>query len=200
MSARKPLVAFLLLLLFAPLGAAQICSPDRLDGGPCCVQAQPDIPRLRSFTQNARNLCWRECDLEFDQVCNVRWIFPVVSTTSGFDPCAPQFGRLRIRDAAGVKWRGRIVAQYSRTWLETDTAGNTLQVWRFLVNGDLRPTALAGPSPCPVPASASVFQRVRHTGYVDLARDCATGARDHAWMLTHTCDAIEHAHQRRPRD
>jgi len=85
---------------------------------------------------------------------------------------------------------------YARTWIETDPSGTPLQVWRFLVNGDLRSTPAAGTPPCPLPACAPVFgNKVRFTGYIDYAQSCvAVGPGIQiAWMLTHACDPIDHA-------
>lgn len=196
MSLRHLLTTFLFLTTLVPLSAAQICRPDRLDGGPCCAVAQPDIPILKSFTQGSNDICWRDCGIEAILNCKVRWIFPNLSSTPvPPNPCDPQPGRLRIMGPGGVlKWTGRIVAQYSRSWDEIDTAGNQLQVWRFLVNGELSPTTTAGPIPCPVPPCAPAFNNlVRFTGYLDLAEDCATGVQQRAWMLTHACDLVDHA-------
>jgi len=176
--------------------ASAQCRPDRLDGGPCCTIAQPDIPRPRSFRQNSFQICWRECDVENVSNCSVEW---TLGTTS-FAPCAIRRMDVRMRDAAGtIKWAGRVRLQYSRTWQEDDATGIARQVWRFLANGDLRPTAAAGLSPCPVPPCATAFGgRVRFTGYVDMAQPCfvapgTTPPRDFAWMLTHACDVLDHA-------
>jgi hypothetical protein len=95
--------------------------------------------------------------------------------------------------AGGDTWGGKLRMHYSRTWLETGT-NQQFQVWRFLVNGDLVPTAAAGGVPCPVPPCAAPHGgRVRFTGYVDYARDCASGQFQFAWMLSHVCDKIDHA-------
>jgi len=78
--------------------------------------------------------------------------------------------------------------------METDTAGFPLQVWRFLANGDMRPVA-AMPIPCPMPTCVPANgNRARFTGYVDYAASCAILPTfyQEAWMLTHTCDFIDH--------
>ena len=169
--------------------AAQCPLPDQLDG-PCCTAAQPQFPRLTSFSHEAKSICWLNCDVESVDDCIAEWRFP--NTTVPY-PCRIDTAVLRMLDAAGnIKWRGRLRAQYSRTWLELDSAaGVELQVWRFLLNGDMRPSP--GPDPCPVPPSAAAHNnRVKFTGYIDIARDCSTGQRSYAWMLTHACDAIDH--------
>jgi len=44
-----------------------------------------------------------------------------------------------------------------------------------------------------VPPCAPVHgNRVRFTGYLDYAKNCATGMFQEAWMLTHSCDFIDH--------
>ena len=117
------------------------------------------------------------------------------SGPSPADNCRNYSKRLRVKDAAGnVKWNGRIKFRYSRTWVETDTTGVERQVWRFLANGDMRPTNLAGVAPCQVPPCAAANgQKIRYTGYVDYALDCSGGMQEFAWMLTHACDMIDHA-------
>ena len=70
---------------------------------------------------------------------------PATSSTSAPASCGGFRQTLRILDSSGaVKWRGKMRLRYARTWLEVDPAGNDLQVWRFLVNGDLRPNGTMG--------------------------------------------------------
>ena len=168
---------------------AQCPTPDNLDG-PCCAPTAANFPRLESFSHEAKSICWLRCDIDNVDDCTAEWRFP----TGGLpDPCRIDSAVLRMRDAAGdIKWRGRLRAQYSRTWLELDsTVGAEYQVWRFLLFGDMRPSP--GPDPCPVPPSAAAHgNRVKFTGYIDVAVHCATGERSYAWMLTHACDAIDH--------
>ena len=177
------------------LAAPAECLPDGLDGGPCCTPAQPTVRRPGTFTQTALGICWRDCDVESTSRCTAQW---TLGSTS-LNPCAIRRMRVELGDAAGiVKWRGRVSVQYSRTWREEDSSGDSLQVWRYLANGDLRATAAAGVSPCPVPPCAAAHSgRVRFTGYVDMARRCVPPGTpapppEYAWMLTHACDAIDH--------
>jgi hypothetical protein len=180
-------------LVLQGLASAQCPLPDLLDGGPCCTLATPDLPELPNFSQNALDICWRDCNVEAVIPCTASWrLVPIIPIGAG--PCWSPHLKLELRDGAGVlKWRGTLRRQYSRTWLETDDAGNLLQVWRFLLNGDLSPTAAAGPIPCPVPPCAPAHgNRVRFTGYLDYAQDCGTDVFEEAWMLTHSCDFIDH--------
>lgn len=176
---------------FTPVATAQCVVPDKLDGGNCCTTTQPNYPTPDPFNQNSLQICWRDCDVESFGNCRAEW--GAVSSTLG--NCKRIRQRLKLKDAAGVtKWKGVLNVQYSRTWLETDAAGNDLQVWRYLVNGDLRPKAAAGLTPCPVPPCAAANgNRVRFTGYLDYAKDCGTNIKQRAWMLTHGCDVIDHA-------
>jgi hypothetical protein len=112
------------------------------------------------------------------------------------DPCGELFASLELRSAGVLHWAGTIRFQYSRTWMETGPGGFPIQVWRFLLNGDMRVVAAGVPIPCPVPACAPVHgNTVRFTGYMDQAQNCAIvpSTFQRAWMLTHACDFIDHA-------
>jgi hypothetical protein len=79
--------------------------------------------------------------------------------------------------------------------MAVDTSGLSHQVWRFLVNGDLKPFPAAGLPPCPVPPCVSANNNKAHfTGYVDFVEDCSIpgGAFQYSWMLTHACDTFDH--------
>jgi hypothetical protein len=183
--------AALLSTAFVPGAAAQCLGPDNLSNGPCCTQTQVNAPRLPNFQQDSLYICWKDCNVELIQTCRAAWSGPTPP-----EDCRNYAKRLRLKDGAGVvKWNARIKLRYSRTWIETDPNGNDHQVWRYLANGDMRPTAAAGPVPCPVPPCAAAHgQKVRYTGYVDYALDCAAGGlREFAWMLSHECDLIDHA-------
>jgi hypothetical protein len=178
--------------------AAQCPSPDRLDGGPCCTIVKARIPALRQFSHPSLDLCWRDCNLEQVMESIACWDKPMavgVATPTGVAKDCGRFTiRLRLKNTAGlVKWRGRLGMTYARTWMEAAPGGALYQVWRFLLNGDLIPMPAAGPIPCPVPPCAPAhMNRVRYTGYIDYAKDCATNQFSHAWMLTHACDLIDH--------
>ena len=128
-----------------------------------------------------------------DAVLGVRARWGKPTNTNG--SCDALVSKLRILDAGGLlAWRGNMKLNYSRTWFEVGSGNSNYQVWRFLANGDLRHTSTAGPAPCPVPSCAAAHgRRVRFTGYVDWALDCATGQWSNAWMLNHGCDLVDHA-------
>lgn len=183
----------LVLSAFHGLLSAQCPIPDALDGGACCAAAQEKLPVFPNFVQDTMEVCWRQCDVEAVTFCSAKWKKETLFPATGPD-CSYRQYTLELRDAAAtLKWAGRMRALYARTWVEEPAAGQRLQVWRFLVNGDLKPTAAAGPIPCPVPSCVPAFGRARFTGYLDYALDCATGLWSSAWMLTHACDRIDHA-------
>jgi hypothetical protein len=182
-------VAVLVGAAFVQSATAQCPIPDNLDGGPCCAQTQVVAPRLPNFKQDSLQICWLTCNVEALSTCTAVWSSPTPA-----EDCRNYAKRLRIKDAAGVvKWNGRIKLRYSRTWIETDPAGVKHQVWRYLANGDLRPTTAAGAAPCPVPpCTAPNGNKARYTGYVDYALDCSGGFQEFAWMLNHECDFVDH--------
>jgi hypothetical protein len=191
----KPVLAsFVGLVLWSGSVGAQCPVPDGLDGGPCCTVAPDNIPTFPKFTQDALEICWQNCNV--DQVISyvACWNNLHIAPIPGI-PCGERRVRLDLKNTAGVlQWTGTLRLQYSRTWLETDPAGFPLQVWRFLVNGDMRPFVTM-PIPCPVPPCVPAFgNKARFTGYVDYAQSCAVlpALYQHAWMLTHSCDTIDH--------
>jgi len=182
------------------VAAAQCPKPDGLDGGPCCAPASLQVPTFPNFNQPALEICWRDCNVNSVLPYTARWKFLNfgVGTPGGgvVGPCGEDLVALELRAPGNVlHWSGTLRLQYARTWMETGPGGFPTQVWRFLVNGDLR--AVAGiPIPCPVPACAPAFGNVvRFTGYIDQALNCAIVPTTYqrAWMLTHVCDFVDHA-------
>lgn len=190
------ILVLLLSLCALPTRASSQCAPDGLDGLPCCSLATPKLPKLPQINHQAQEICFRDCGVEAITLCRAQWkvLNTGIAQPGGNGPdCSYRLASLELFDAVGnLKWSGRFRLLYSRTWRETTAAGTPQQVWRFLVNGDLIPTATTGPVPCPLPACAPAFGRVKFSGYIDYARDCATLAWETAWMLTHACDMVEH--------
>lgn len=188
------LMAFVGLSVWSGSPGAQCPAPDGLDGGPCCTIATPKVPWFPKFTQSAIEICWQNCNVSMTIPYKATWTPLTIAPTAGI-PCGERFVRLDLRDAAGIiVWTGTLREQYSRTWLETDPGGAPLQVWRYLVNGDMR-TLAAAVVPCPVPPCVPPIGKARFTGYVDYATRCGAAAApyQHAWMITHACDVIDHA-------
>lgn len=192
----KP-VAFMagLALATSSLASAQCPTPDKLDGGPCCAPAQEKVPWFPKVVQNSLGICWRDCGIEAVLPTTARWSPLNILPATGPD-CGYRLQRLDLMNGAGVvQWTGVMRLLYSRTWMETDPSGTAIQVWRFLVNGDMRASTTVGPAPCPLPPCAAAFNgRVKFSGYIDYADDCvASTPVAIAWMITHACDPIDHA-------
>lgn len=195
----RALAVLLGLLTWSNLAAAQCPKPDLLDGGPCCAQAQLNLPFFPNFQQGSIEICWRDC--------NVNGVIPYVARWSNLNfaaggvgglvpPCGETMATLELRAGGVLQWAGKMRMLYSRTWMETGPGGFPIQVWRFLINGDLQQMATTMLVPCPVPPCAPLHGgRVRVTGYMDQAMSCAIvpSTFQRAWMLTHACDFIDHA-------
>ncbi|MDP6386904.1 MAG: hypothetical protein QGI93_11990 [Planctomycetota bacterium] len=173
---------------------AQVPLPDGLDGGPCSERTRLTLPYFPAFKQDSLQICWLDCGVETTQTLSARWKSP--SSDGPLMMNSNDMGsELRLRDNQGaLLWRGHMNLTYSRTWLEDHLgSGNTVQVWRFLVNGDLKPTKKAGDGPILVPScAAECGRRVRYTGYIDWVKDLSTGVWENAWMLTHSMGRYEH--------
>lgn len=186
--------ALALPLLLAGTNFAQCLVPDGLDPSTVpCAPASTQVPQ-RGFQQPALGLCWRDCGLDAQANYTAIWGAqnPVIGPP-GAVSCGWYRGRLRLLNSSGTQLDGNMFFAYSRTWMEIGTTGTPIQVWRFLVNGDLGVVGTT-PSPCGTPACASSFGNViRFTGYIDYAYECGTTLTERAWMITHACDAIDHA-------
>lgn len=188
------------LLVWSGVSAAQCPTPDGLDGGPCCAQANLTLPGFPNFNQGALEICWKDCLVNSVVPLTARWknLNPVAGTIGGpLIQCGETQGTLElVAPGPVVVWKGTLRFQYSRTWQEAGPGGFPLQVWRFLVNGDLRAVAPLT-IPCPIPACAPAHGNlVRFSGYMDQARSCGVlpaAPFQRAWMLTHACDFIDHA-------
>ncbi len=174
---------------------AQCPMPDNLDGGPCCMPTLANLPTFPAFAQPSMEICWRDCTVNSTIPYDACWTAPTPAASAAGPLCSVYLARLQLKAGGLVLWNSApLRLWYSRTWFEFDGVTQRLQVWRFLVNGDLRPTAAAGPVPCPVPSCAAANgNRVHVTGYIDWVQNCLTGGWTNAWMLNHDCDRIQHA-------
>lgn len=187
-------VASLALIAFlAAPGRAQCPLPDGLDvPGAACSPATAS-PKYRAFNQKVLGICWNNCGVDAVAPYTVTWnnLTPFVNNT--LVSCAWYRARVRLFSGSALALDGMMQLSYSRTWLEAGIPGQLLQVWRYLVNGDMRVVSSSA-TPCGIPPCAVPHSKlIRFTGYIDWAYDCATGQYSAAWMLTHACDAIDHA-------
>lgn len=178
--------------LVAAAGAwAQCPSNDNLSGPNCCTPTFANVPVFPVMTVNGRGACVRDCGVESQY-----------NTIATFAPnqvlCDYWFINVTITSPPAVNIINQLlVAKYDRTWVEFPVAGGApIQVWRFLVNGDLvYSTSTATSAGCPVPLSAlpPFNLPVHYIGNVDYAFDCGTGSWQIAYTLTHFCPTESHA-------
>ena len=187
--------ALALPLALAGRSAAQ-CGPDGLDGAPACNMPSFTSVLQNSFKQPSMGICWSNCAVNATANYTAQWgaLTPVQNTAGLAPSCGWYTAQLTLLQGLQLRWSGTFHFTYSRTWSEASSTGTALQVWRYLINGDLSPL-VANPGPCgPAPICAASFgNKVRFTGYVDYAQDCGTTLTEQAWMITHACDAIDHA-------
>jgi hypothetical protein len=196
MSAVRRFLGLCVLFAAFPAPTSAQCTPDGLDGPPCCALATPKLPKFPVIAHPALGICFLNCGIDAVQNHQAVWKLqnaaPAIPGTTG-SACTPRWATLDLLDTSGnLVWNGRFRTFYSRTWSETTASGTPQQVWRFLVNGDLVPSPLAGTVPCPVPPCVLPIGRARFSGYIDWAFDCASLTWESAWMLTHACDSIDH--------
>ncbi|MFN0007835.1 MAG: hypothetical protein ACKVXR_07995 [Planctomycetota bacterium] len=188
------LALFAILALAAPPAQAQVCAPDGLTG-PCCALATANIPAIPALQLDCRSICFNGCNVsqQFLDCVNLGALVP--ATSGGVTLCGVYDLRFRVKTCgtANFLWNGVLKAHYTRTWQEIPAVGaNPLQVWRFVVNGDLLPTALLPTGPCRKPSCTSNYTRVYFSGHMDYAFDCASGVWSVAFAITHGCDGVHH--------
>jgi hypothetical protein len=188
--------AALLVLAHACPIQAQCFGDDGFAAGACCTTAASNLPVFPTLTVGGLGACILNCGVESQfntqttlapqQVLCDYWLVGISIVTPTFTVGTP----------AGTV---PLVAKYARTWTEFaggPAGGTTLQVWRFLVNGDLTysPSTASGPG-CPIPLSAlpPFSLPVHFIGNLDYALDCTTGQWQVAYTLTHLCPPESHA-------
>ena len=183
-----------ILALAAPPSRAQ-CGPDGLDGGPCCASTFATIPAIPAMQTDCRWLCFNGCQVS-QNILNCVNLGPLVPATGGGALlCGVHDVRFRVKNCGTTLflWNGSLKAYYSRTWQEFPVVGAPpIQVWRFIVNGDLLPTVSLGNGPCIKPACLSQFTRCYFSGYMDYAFDCSTSVWKVSFAVSHECDSIHH--------
>jgi hypothetical protein len=186
------LMAVLALGVQAP-ALSSTFAPDNLDG-PCCAPTTLTLPAFPSTTLTSRYICWQGCQGGLNGAVRV---VMVPNTTAA---CGIYFLNVTVTNLPGTftLWTGNLVMTYSRTFAEASVPGNPpdTQVWRFIVNGDLQPSAALitsfGGNACVVAPCVATYNRFHVQGYIDYAQDCDTGTFQIAYALDHDCDPYEH--------
>ena len=174
--------------------------PDNLDSAPCCTPVGVNLPAFPQISQGSKFICFNNCNTQVNQNLCVTIGAPRPAFSGGALVCGVYTVNFRVTTCGGAMpalWQGTMRAQYSRNWIEANTAGSAFGVWRFLLNGDLRATATlqANPgwaSPNVRPACYSTFNAIYVSGYIDYAFDCANATWSASWALNHDCDANHH--------
>lgn len=187
---------FVVVALLGPLGTGSRAVVPVLDGldGPCCMPTQAVLPQFPPMTLDTKYICWRNCNPALSGTVKTTLVPTPVA-------CGYYLLRVTVTNAGGAltAWTGTLVMTYSRTWVEArvSAANPDLQVWRFLVNGDLRLSNDLingfGTNTCVVAPCALAYNRNLHvSGYIDYAQDCTNGQFEVAFALDHDCDLFEH--------
>ncbi|MCY3003465.1 MAG: hypothetical protein NTV21_16850 [Planctomycetota bacterium] len=157
-----PLAAtFALVLGAAPAAAQGFCGPDNLDGGPCCLPTGVNLPSFPKIQgTDAKWIAFDNCGVALAKPYCVDLGKPKPLTAAGAIYCGQYDVRLQLRDClTGVlHWSGGLRMSYSRNWQEMTTPGAIgTTVWRFLLNGDILPTAAVPMNPLdPMPGAIPV--------------------------------------------
>lgn len=140
---------------------------------PCCqIVNQSNLPNFPPIALRGQYACLRNCGVELDEPVDV-------DVTMSQILCDYFFMSLNVSPigANGPTFTPTtLLAKYSRTWIENLGGGQTRQVWRFLINGDVtyapHPVTGAPPvGPCPTPPShlGPNGTPVHMTGHIDYA-------------------------------
>lgn len=189
------LTAISLLGSLAPSASAQ-CVPDGLDGGPCCQPANATLPAFPAMTmQSTRFVCFDACMPAAQAQWCANFQAPIPMQGGGAFVCGAYDIPIRIRQCGLpiTYWGGTLKAYYSRNWQASSVVGAVnLTVWRFIVNGDMKPTINLTNNSLYRPACQSTYGQVYFSGYIDYAFDCNTNQWQIAWNLNHECDGVHH--------
>lgn len=177
------------LALVAPANS-QGCNfgDDGLANVPCCQPAQLNIPQFPPLALSGAYACFKDCSIENQFNVRVQVSYVQVLCDLMFFPITVTPG-----STTAPGYQGILVGKYARTWLEPDPTGaSNRQIWRFLVNGDLNPTA--GAQPCPRPPHPAGAPTNFH-GHIDYA--CEVNAAGQqvfrlAMSLNHLQGCVEH--------
>ena len=125
--------------------------------GPCCDSATPDLPDFPPVITAGSYACIDNCSQVTD--------FDVRVQVSELDWFACDMARVKVTmtptTLGGPNFAGKLVAKYSRTW----RLSNGNQVWRFLLNGDVKYGNSIGTFGCPQPPNQGPQHFIGHIDY-----------------------------------
>ncbi|MBI3844175.1 MAG: hypothetical protein HY292_05990 [Planctomycetes bacterium] len=185
--------------------AQPVCfGPDGLDGSTttCCTPANVNLPAFPIIqSQQSKYMCFLNCNTQLNANVCATIGPPAPAQAGGALVCGIYTIRFTFRTCGGaatVLWSGTMRAQYSRTWVVSTVPGTVpdVQVWRFLLNGDLVPsTSLPTGNPSVFAPCMPAFGNKMHVwGYIDYAGTCIASGPTFsvAWALNHGCDSSAH--------
>ena len=167
---------------------AQCFGPDNLSG-PCWSPRDLLVPQFPAIQLPGLGICWEKCNPTKQECLVVGMTTPVPSA------CGQYTALVSADTCSGIPaLLGDAVLDYTRTWSEATPDGELLQVWRFALKVDMRLTAPAGITLCPVPPCLFTHDTAFFYGYVDYALRCDSTAPifQHAVVLYHACDDFIH--------
>lgn len=184
-------VPVLALALHTTPATAQCFGPDQLDFGACCGPVIPVLPGFISTSLPGLGLQWGQCTLTNQRTLKVAW----TTLVPGIN-CTEFQTTLQIFDgtSGAPLMAGPMVCDYTRTWIETDPAGVSTQVWRFVVKVDLQNLTTGAP-PVPVPnclGPTGPHPTAFFYGYMDYAACTAAGPFENSLVLYHAADRFIH--------
>ena len=154
-----------------PLSAQSFCSPPVDDGFQvgCCVIPTVTLPNFPALTMTAEWGVLNNCVTSFQTQCTVAIgapsffecdyaIIPITITGLSTAPAVTTF----------------VLAKYVRTWQEIANTGAAVNVWRFLINGDIPFVSTAGcpAGPClPTAVGAPWLKPAHMVGHIDYTCD-----------------------------
>lgn len=172
-----------LLALLGVVGGAQCIGDDGLNTGKCFQPVFAKHPRFPGIETKALWIRWVGCR---PAVMGAGLVIPppmrVTSDVYILTGVRAFTGNQTLINP-GALW----LAFYVRTWMETDTStpvGDRYQVWRFLVNGEVRPKAKEPP--------CGLRRPVHYFGYLDYAVNCRTKRWSAVFAVAHLCDTFTH--------
>ncbi len=175
--------------------------PDGIDpDAPCCEEVTPTLPDIPAIDDPMRYFTWNRCSVARNKEICGSFGAPVEQTGECGVYTLP-FTVQTCGKGQNVLFSGDLNAIYMRTFLEGESGqkggGNQVQVWRFLLNGDLELSQFLidrfGDNPN-IPQSYRDFgNQVFWSGYIDYRLTCDKGLFwEIEWVLNHDCDRFAH--------